>query len=89
MNVDLSELKFTFAEENGNIEYEPIISFYNDVTKKNYLVYTDNTTDEEGNLNTYASSYDPADPKMVLQPIETEAEWKNIEQYLDSYWGGN
>ena len=89
MNTDLESFKFTLAEENGEVEYEPILSFHNDITGKSYLVYTDNTTDEEGNLNTYASSYDPTNPDLELLPVETNEEWENIENYLNSYWGGN
>ena len=52
-------------------------------TKKNYMVYTDNTTDENGNVRVYASIYNPDQPESDLIPIESEAEWKIIETILE------
>jgi uncharacterized protein YrzB (UPF0473 family) len=89
MNTELENMKFTLAEENGDVEYEPILSFHSDITDKFYLVYTDNTNDSEGNLNTYASSYDPTNPDLILEPVETDQEWDIIEKNLNAVWGGN
>ena len=58
--------------------------YYNLLTFKNYIVYTDNTTDEEGNVRVYASTFDPASENTELKPIETEREWKIVETILES-----
>ena len=50
---------------------------------KNYIVYTDNTTDEAGNKRVYASTFDPKEANPVLGPIESEKEWKIIEDILN------
>ena len=47
------------------------------------MVYTDNTTDENGNVRVYASIYNPDQPESDLIPIESEAEWKIIETILE------
>ena len=80
------EEKMTFKALNKDgveVECEVLFTFESDETKKNYMVYTDNTTDESGNIKVYASIYQPDQEPTVLEPIETEKEWKIIETILD------
>lgn len=87
-----NELKFKGINSEGvETEYETIFTFESPETKKNYIVYTDNTTDEENNVKVYASIYDPKSLKMDdkgefgtlnLTPVETEKEWTIIAQVL-------
>lgn len=69
--------------EGKEVECEVLFTFESDETKKNYIVYTDNTTDEEGNVKVYASIYNPDKPETELMPIETDSEWKIIETILE------
>lgn len=76
---------FSMLDENGNeIIYDVLFTFESDETNKNYIVYTDNSKDEEGNIQVYASIYDPKNPKGKLEAIETEKEWKVIETILNT-----
>ena len=76
-------MTFTVTDDTGKeVECEVLFTFESDETKKNYMVYTDNTTDEQGNTKVYASIYEPNQESTVLQPIETEKEWKIIETIL-------
>ena len=76
---------FSMLDENGNeVVYDVLFTFESDETGKNYIVYTDNTKDELGNIEVYASIYDPNDPKSKLEAIETEKEWKVIETILET-----
>lgn len=70
-------------EEGKEVECEVLFTFESEETNKNYIVYTDNTLDDEGNTKVYASIYNPNDEKSVLYPIESEKEWKIIETILD------
>ena len=70
-------------DEGQEVECEALFTFESDETKKNYIVYTDNTLDEEGNTKVYASIYNPDQDETKLLPIETEKEWKIIETILD------
>ena len=70
-------------DEGKEIECEVLFTFESDETKKNYIAYTDNTTDEEGNTKVYASIYDPEKEDQNLEPIETEEEWQMIENILE------
>jgi len=63
---------------------EVLFTFESDETKKNYIVYTDNTKDHEGNIRVYASIYKVNKEKTELEPIETEREWKIVETILNS-----
>lgn len=80
------EEKMTFKainNEGNEVECEVLFTFESDETKKNYMVYTDNTTDESGNIRVYASIYNPDKPESELIPIESESEWKIIETILE------
>ena len=61
-----------------------LFTFDSEETKKSYIVYTDNTTDSTGNVQVYASIFNPNDPNTKLEPIETEKEWKVIETILET-----
>ena len=40
-------------------EFDVILTFKNENTQKDYVVYTDNSIDENNKLRLYASIYDP------------------------------
>ena len=61
-----------------------MFTFESEETNKNYIVYTDNSKDENGNIEVYASIYDPEDPHSKLEAIETDKEWKVIETILET-----
>ena len=71
------------GDDGKEIECEVLFTFESDETKKNYIVYTDNTLDEQGNTKVYASIYNPDEENTNLIPIETDKEWKIIETILD------
>ena len=80
---------FTVINDEGKeITCDVLFTFDSDETKKSYIVYTDNTKDSEGNIQVYASIFEPNDnddgsPKELL-PIQTDKEWKVIETILES-----
>lgn len=79
------ENTFTVLDNEGKeITCEVLFTFESDETKKNYIVYTDNSLDESGNIKVYASIFDPNKEKTELMPIETEREWKIVETILES-----
>lgn len=77
--------KFVVLDEKGNkVECEPLFTFESEETKKNYVVYTDNSKDNEGNIRVFASIYNVTDKGGQLLPIKTNKEWKVIETILES-----
>lgn len=76
---------FTMLDENGNeVVYDVLFTFESEETGKNYIVYTDNEKDETGNIEVYASIYEPGNPQSKLEAIETDKEWKVIETILET-----
>lgn len=79
------ENTFKVIDKDGKeIEFEVLFTFESDETKKNYMVYTDNTKDENDNVRVYASVFVPDAEPLELLPVETEREWKIIETILES-----
>lgn len=77
--------KFTVLDESGKaIECEPLFTFESEETKKQYVVYTDNSHDEEGNVRVFASIYKVNDNGGELLPVKTDKEWKVIETILET-----
>ncbi len=76
---------FSMIDENGReIVYDVLFTFESEETNKNYIVYTDQSKDDKGNVQVYASIYDPENPNSRLEAIETEKEWKVIETILET-----
>lgn len=77
------KMTFKVANSEGKeIEYEVLFTFDSDETKKSYMVYTDDSKDENGNIRVFASAYIPGEETTELLPIETEKEWKIIDTIL-------
>ena len=77
--------QFTVINDEGReVVCDVLFTFDSDETGKSYIVYTDNTKDEMGNIKVYASIFDPEDENTELLPIESEKEWKVIEAILSS-----
>lgn len=72
---------FTVTDNKGKkVEYEILFTF--DREEKSYIVFTDNTTDADGSIITYAATYKKNGENLVLSDIETEKEWNLIESLL-------
>lgn len=79
--------KMTFTAPNSDGEetlYEVLFTFDSDETGKSYMVYTDDSKDENGNIRVFASAYTIDGDQTELMPIETATEWKIIETILNS-----
>lgn len=84
-NEEAKDNVFTIVNDEGKeIKCEILFTYEDEKTKKNYMAYTDNTLDDEGNTKVYASIYNPEEENPVLLPIETDEEWKMIEAILTS-----
>lgn len=72
-------------DENGKqVECEPLFTFESEETKKQYVVYTDNSMDENGNVRVFASIYKINENGGELLPIKSDKEWKVIETILNT-----
>lgn len=81
----MEENSFIMKNEDGvEIKYDVLFTFQGEENLKNYIVYTDNSKDEEGNIVVYASIYHPEENSPRLEAIETDKEWKVIETILNT-----
>ena len=71
-------------DEGQEVVCHILFTFDSEETGKSYIVYTDDSKDTEGNVQVYASIFDPEDPNTKLEAIETEKEWKVIETILET-----
>ena len=62
------------------IDYEILLDFILRKNNKRYIVYTDNTTNNDGSLNVYASVY----INGTLEDVSTDEEWDEIEKRLNN-----
>ena len=70
-------------DQGVEVQYEVLFTFESDEIKKKYIVYTDDATDDSGNVKVYASTYIENGEKYNLSPIKTDKEWKVIETILN------
>ncbi len=84
MQEELEKGEFVLSIDGIEQKYNTILTFYNSEFKKNYVVYTDDTLDDYGNLKIFASIYDPNDKVFNLIPILKDEEWNNINEVIDS-----
>ncbi len=76
---------FTVINDEGKeIKCNVLFTFDSEETGKSYIVYTDNSVDNDGNTQVFASIFDPTAQSTKLEPIETEKEWKVIETILET-----
>lgn len=77
------EFKFSLVDNNGNSkDYYVIYTFHSDITNKDYMVYTDGTTNEDGSFELLAAAYQKESPEIVLESITTDSEWAIIEDFI-------
>jgi len=75
-------MNFKIYENGKEIECEIITTFKDENSDINYIVYTDGTKDEEGDLEIYASRFVLEDNNFILVPIENDYEWDLIDNLL-------
>lgn len=77
------EGKFTLINSEGvEVTYDILFTFESEETNKNYIVYTDNSKDENGNVRVFAGTYDPTGADKKLGEITSEKEWNIISDIL-------
>ncbi|MCI8347757.1 MAG: DUF1292 domain-containing protein [Bacilli bacterium] len=79
----LEEKVMTIVAEDGTIEeVEVILAFEFKDNKKEYVVYTKNEEDENGNITVYVSNVNRETGEPRLFGVEDENEWTRIKDVL-------
>lgn len=79
--------KFKCMIDNIKKEFEVLYTFKSTKTKKDYIIYSDNTYDSDNNLNIYASIYYPLNTEKELENIEESTDWEEVEEFLNKVCG--
>ena len=78
-------IKISTILSNGTkVEYNVILTYQSQTTKKNYCIYTDNTLDKKNKLRFYAAIYDPTKENPYLGEPTTKEEWNEITRVLNN-----
>lgn len=94
--IQMKETRFPLIMQNGKVaECEALLLVESACGTKKYLVYTDNSIDDDGSLTVFASAYrtNAETPNAMplretdLLPITTKDEWEFLEAALDSAIG--
>lgn len=69
-------------EDGTKEEVELLVCFEFNDSKKEYVVYTKNEKDENGNITIYVSSVDRSGEVPRMGAIESDEEWSRIKDVL-------
>ena len=73
----------SIVSNDGSIEeVEVILAFEFKDTNKEYVVYTKNEKDENGNITVYVTNIDRSEEEPKLLGVENETEWNKIKDVL-------
>lgn len=73
----------TILANGTKVEYNVILTFKNNQNNKNYVIYTDDTFDQNKKLRFYAAVYDPKEKNSYLGEPTTKEEWTEITNILN------
>lgn len=82
-NKEVERKILSIVKEDGTTEeVELLICFEFNDTKKEYVVYTRNEKDENGNITIYVSNVDRSGEVPKMGAIESDEEWSRIKDVL-------
>lgn len=82
-NQEMEKKMMSIVSEDGSVEeVEVILAFEFKDTKKEYVVYTKNEKDENGNVTVYVSYIDRSSDNPKLLGVDDEEEWNKIKDVL-------
>ena len=82
----MSEIKriSTILANGTKVDYNVILTFKSVISGKNYVVYTDNTYDQNKKIRFYAAIYNPELPTPFIGEPATKEEWNEIVSAIDN-----
>lgn len=84
--MDNMDRFFKIKDHSGKeIECEELAFASSKETNRKYIIYTDNTVNDEGKTNVYAGIVDEVDGKSRISQIESDDEWKCIETIFEMF----
>ena len=74
----------TMKINDKDVTFDILYIFESLKTKKKFVIYTDNVTDLNGELNVYSAIYENDN----LIKITDENDWKEVEDFLEIHMNG-
>lgn len=74
----------TTLSNGTKVTYNVILTFKSILSNKNYVVYTDNTYDNEKKLRIYSAIYNPEYLNPFIGEPTTSEEWNEITRIIDN-----
>ena len=71
---------FGIDKKGNKIKYDVIMTFK---ASNDYVIYTDNTMDENDNLRIYSAIYDPK-TSLIVRGVKTKAELEEVKEAFES-----
>lgn len=81
-NQEEKRIMSIVSEDGTTEEVEVILAFEFKDNQKEYVIYTKNEKDENGNVTVYVSNVDRESGEPKLMGVEDEAEWARIKDVL-------
>lgn len=77
-------MKINAIDSDGRVkEYDAILTYHSEEYNKHYVVYTDNTYNENNELITYISSYTLTNPETIVKEIENKVEYNKVKTEIN------
>ena len=73
---------YTTLQDGTKKEYDVLFTFTNNDNNKDYIVYTDNSYDQNNKLKVYAAVYNPFTYEFIEVP-QSQEEWNKIYEMMD------
>ena len=74
----------TILANGTKVDYNVILTFKSVISGKNYIIYTDNTYDQNKKIRFYAATYNPDLPNPFIGEPTTKEEWSEIVSAIDN-----
>ena len=74
----------TTLSNGTKVDYNAILTFKSILSGKNYIVYTDNTYDQNKKIRFYVAIYNPELSKPFIGEPATKEEWAEITNVIDN-----
>ena len=82
-NQEVEKKMMSIVAEDGSIEeVEVILAFEFKDTKKEYVIYTKNEVDDNGNVTIYISNVNRVGNNITLSTVSDDNEWTRIKNVL-------
>lgn len=75
-------MDFEIIQDSKKITCKTLFTFKDEAKNINYIVYTDESKNDDDNLKIYASRYVLENNNIVLKEIENDSEWDMIDEMI-------